>query len=144
MPYPSFCIIGRRRSTSMMTVWSASYFPFATVFFDPFGLPGPRFFFRPAFAAAIFSATALGGRPGPPGRHVPRVRRRFRRPFVAFFGVRIRFPKNPSTACCTSVRTRSRMTVSKFLGRGIGGVPPLMMARLRMRPARVRFGRRMA
>src|SRR5439155_19385141 len=36
------------------------------------------------FACAIFSATAFGGRPGPPGRHVPRVLRRRRRPFVAF------------------------------------------------------------
>src|SRR2546425_5380871 len=72
---------------------------YAAFFFEPAGRPGPRrrlrrrrpflafgargvttaFFFR-----AAFSATAFGGRPGPPGRHVPRVLRRRRRPFLAF------------------------------------------------------------
>src|SRR5438132_13584312 len=36
------------------------------------------------FACAIFSATTFGGRPGPPGRHLPRALRRRRRPSVAF------------------------------------------------------------
>src|SRR5207244_12692644 len=72
---------------------------YAAFFFDPGGRPGPRrrprrrrtvFAFGAAgvttafFVCAIFSATAFGGRPGPPGRHVPRVLRRRRRPFVAF------------------------------------------------------------
>src|SRR6266436_8919060 len=49
--------------------------------FFAFGTGGvaTAFFFR-----AALSATAFGGRPGPPGRHFPRaLRRRRRRPFVA-------------------------------------------------------------
>src|SRR2546426_8337957 len=70
---------------------------YAAFFFDPAGRPGPRRRLRrrrpvfgfgdtgAAFFCAIFSATAFGGRPGPPGRHFPRVlRRRRRRPFFAF------------------------------------------------------------
>src|SRR5439155_22011519 len=71
----------------------------AAFLFDPAGRPVPPrrlrrrrtvFAFEPEIAAAaffraIFSATAFGGRPGPPGRHVPRVlRRRLRRPFFGF------------------------------------------------------------
>src|SRR5262245_41790069 len=72
---------------------------YAALFFDPGGRPGPRRRLRrrrtifgfgatgvatDLLVCAIFSATALGGRPGPPGRHVPRVRRRRRRPFFGF------------------------------------------------------------
>src|SRR5439155_10220283 len=78
---------------------SSAFAIYAAFFFDPGGRPGPRrrprrrrtvFAFGAAgvstafFVCAIFSATAFGGRPGPPGRHVPRVLRRRRRPFVAF------------------------------------------------------------
>jgi hypothetical protein len=74
--------------------------PHAFLFFDPRGRPGPRRRLRrrrpifdfdtgvaaAAFFFAIFSATAFGGRPGPPGRQVPRVLRRRRRPvFGGFF-----------------------------------------------------------
>src|SRR5437899_2966613 len=71
---------------------------YAAFFFDPGGRPGPRrrlrrrrtvFAFGAAggttafFPCAIFSVTAVGGRPGPPGRHFPRALRRRRRPFFA-------------------------------------------------------------
>src|SRR5881409_139538 len=71
---------------------------YAAFFFDPGGRPGPRrrlrrrrpvFAFaatgvaRAFFVCAILSATAFGGRPGPPGRHFPRALRRRRRPFFA-------------------------------------------------------------
>src|SRR5712664_3066074 len=80
------------QTTSAFTIYAAFVF-------EPAGRPGPPrrlrrrrtvFAFEPkvataAFFCAIFSATAFGGRPGPPGRHVPRVlRRRRRRPFFAF------------------------------------------------------------
>src|SRR5205809_921692 len=65
--------------------------------FEPGGRPGPRRRRRRVFptfetegvATAFFfcaalSATAFGGRPGPPGRHVPRVLRRRLRPFFGF------------------------------------------------------------
>src|SRR2546426_11388352 len=69
----------------------------AVFFFDAGVRPGPRlrrrrpffgfettgvataFFFR-----AAFSATAFGGRPGPPRRHLPRPLRRRRRRFFGF------------------------------------------------------------
>src|SRR5437016_5165109 len=71
---------------------------YAALVFEPAARPGARrrlrrrrtvFAFGPevagaAFFFAIFSATAFGGRPGPPGRHFPRVLRRRRRPFFAF------------------------------------------------------------
>src|SRR5437667_11345839 len=81
------------QTTSAFTIYAA-------FFFDAGGRPGPRRRLRwrrpvlafatggvasAAFFRAAFSATTLGGRPGPPGRHVPRVlRRRRRRPFVGF------------------------------------------------------------
>jgi len=57
------------------------------------------------------SATAFGGRPGPPGRHFPR---RLRRPFFA-----LPAPSNEPTAAPTSSRTKSRMTVRMLFCRGI-------------------------
>src|SRR5437870_6159990 len=68
---------------------------YAAFFFEPGGRPGPRrrlrrrrtvfaFGATAFFLCAIFSATAFGGRPGPPGRHLPRALRRRRRPFFAF------------------------------------------------------------
>src|SRR6266446_5891508 len=90
----------------------------AVLFFDPGRRPGPRrrlrrrrpffgfetagvaivFFFRAAFLAAAF-----GGRPGPPGRHFPRLLRRRRRPFFALFLVET-LPSNDwiaeRTSCC--------------------------------------------
>src|SRR5213078_2585557 len=78
---------------------SSAFAIYAAFFFDPGGRPGPRRRLRrrrPPFVAfgeggvtalffcAIFSETAFGGRPGPPGRHVPRVLRRRRRPFFGF------------------------------------------------------------
>src|SRR5207249_3322185 len=88
----------------------------AAFFFDPAGRPGPRrrlrrrrpffafargvtiaFFFR-----AAFSATAFGGRPGPPGRHFPRALRRRRRPFFAFGLLLATLPSNDWIAELTS------------------------------------------
>src|SRR5438445_8963903 len=78
---------------------SSAFAIYAAFFFEPAGRPGPRRPLRrrravfafggtgiaPAFfACAIFSATAFGGRPRPPRRHVPRVLRLRRRPSVAF------------------------------------------------------------
>src|SRR6266487_1947777 len=70
---------------------------YAALVFEPAARPGPRRRLRRrrtvfafgatgvgTFVRAIFSATAFGGRPGPPGRHFPRALRRRRRPFVAF------------------------------------------------------------
>src|SRR6266852_4836171 len=72
---------------------------YAAFFFDPGGRPGPRRRLRwrrpvlafatggvasAAFFRAAFSATAFGGRPGPPGRHFPRALRPRRRPFFTF------------------------------------------------------------
>src|SRR6266403_5697573 len=92
---------------------------YAAFFFDPDGRPGPRrrlrrrrtlFPFEPGVAAtaffrAIFSATAFGGRPGPPGRHFPRALRRRRRPFFAFGLVLETLPSSEwiaeRTSCCT-------------------------------------------
>src|SRR6266436_3345399 len=89
---------------------------YAAFFFDPGGRPGPRrrlrrrrttvFVFEPEvvialFACAILSATAFGGRPGPPGRHLPRGLRRRRRPFFAFFRVET-VPSSDWIADCTS------------------------------------------
>src|ERR671930_2275667 len=97
---------------------SSPFAIYAALVFDPAGRPDPReclrrrtvFAFKPEVAAAallvraIFSATAFGGRPGPPGRHVPRALRRRRRPFFAFLPVAI--PANSDwiaerTSCCT-------------------------------------------
>src|SRR5438046_443855 len=107
----------------------------AAFFFDPAGRPGPRrrlrrrtvFAFGAAgvttaafFLCAIFSATAFGGRPGPPGRHVPRpLRRRRRRPFFGFGFVPETLPSNEWMADPTSSCTNSRMTVSKLPCLGI-------------------------
>src|SRR6266446_1021876 len=95
------------QTTSAFTIYAA-------FFFDPAGRPGPRrrlrrrrivFAFGATgtafFACAIFSATAFGGRPGPPGRHFPRALRRRRRPFVAFFRVET-LPSNDWIAELTS------------------------------------------
>src|SRR6266404_2051269 len=66
------------------------------------------------FFCAIFSATAFGGRPGPPGRHFPRaLRRRRRRPFVDCLRVET-LPSNDWMKFPTSSCTNSRMTVSKL------------------------------
>jgi len=72
------------------------------------------FFFR-----AAFSATAFGGRPGPPGRHFPRALRLRRRPFFAFGLLPKTLPSNDWIADRTSCCTVSRMTVTKFLCLGI-------------------------
>ena len=104
---------------------------YAAFFFEPGGRPGPRRCLRrrrPFFACgtttaalscAAFSATALGGRPGPPGRHFPRRLRR--RPFFAFVPVET-LPSSDWIAERTSCCTVSRMTVSKLLCLGIA--PP--------------------
>src|SRR5437867_8153767 len=73
------------------------------------------------FVCAIFSATAFGGRPGPPGRHFPRALRRRRRPFFSFgFAVSVAMPPRSDwiaerTSCCT----RSWITVIRLRCRGI-------------------------
>src|SRR5438132_7440650 len=73
------------------------------------------------FVCAIFSATAFGGRPGPPGRHFPRALRRRRRPFFSFgFAVPVEMPPRSDwiaerTSCCT----RSWITVIRLRCRGI-------------------------
>src|SRR6266516_1294092 len=68
---------------------------------------------------AIFSATAFGGRPGPPGRHVPRVLLRRRRPFFGFVvGVEMP-PSNDWMAFPTSSCTNPRMTVTKLFRLGM-------------------------
>src|SRR5213596_3922510 len=101
---------------------SSAFAIYAAFFFDPGGRPGPRrrlrrrrtvFAFGAAgvtmafFPRAIFSATAFGGRPGPPGRHVPRVLRRRRRRFGAGF-VGETVLNNEWTAERTSCCTMSR------------------------------------
>src|SRR6266516_1578247 len=70
------------------------------------------------FVCAIFSATAFGGRPGPPGRHFPRALRRRRRPFVALFLVET-VPSNDWIAEPTSCCTMSRITVTRLRCLGI-------------------------
>src|SRR6266852_4517295 len=105
---------------------------YAAFFFDPGGRPGPRrrlrrrrpFFAFTAggvttafFVCAARSATAFGGRPGPPGRHFPRRFRR--RPFLVFGLVLETLPSNDWIAERTSRCTVSRMTVSKLLCLGI-------------------------
>src|SRR5437016_1436487 len=72
------------------------------------------------FFCAIFSATAFGGRPGPPGRHLPRPLRRRRRPSFAFalFPVET-LPNNDWIAERTSCCTMSRITVTRLLCLGI-------------------------
>jgi len=52
------------------------------------------------FLCAIVSATAFGGRPGPPGRHFPRRFRR--RPFFAFGLLLETLPINDRIAELTS------------------------------------------
>src|SRR5206468_1984289 len=71
------------------------------------------------FVCAIFSATAFGGRPGPPGRHFPRTLRRRRRPFFAFGLLPETLPSTEWIAERTSSRTVSRIAVSKLLCLGI-------------------------
>src|SRR5216117_4537152 len=84
---------------------------YAAFFFDPRGRPGPRrrlrrrrtvFAFGVTAFCAIFSATAFGGRPGPPGRHFPRPLRRRRRPFFAFGLLLETLPSNDRIAELTS------------------------------------------
>src|SRR5437667_5005105 len=110
---------------------------YAAFFFDPAGRPRPRrrlrrrrvvFTFGPEVAAAafffaIFSATAFGGRPGPPGRHFPRALRRRRRPFFAFalFPVEL-LPSRDWIAERTSCCTRPRITVIRLRCRGIAAL----------------------
>src|SRR6266404_1147847 len=98
---------------------------YAAFFFEPAGRPGPRrrlrrrrtvFAFGAAttfFVCAIFAATAFGGRPGPPGRHLPRALRR-RRPFLAFGLLLETLPSNDWIAERTSSCTRSRITVTRL------------------------------
>src|SRR3989442_13427339 len=71
------------------------------------------------FFCAIFSATAFGGRPGPPGRHVPRVLRRRRRRFFGFVFPAEMLPSNDWIAERTSCCTMSRITVNKLFCLGI-------------------------
>src|SRR6059058_5293584 len=106
---------------------------YAAFFFDPGGRPGPRrrlrrrrttvFVFEPevviAFLCAIFSATAFGGRPGPPGRHFPRALRRRRRPFFAFGFALETLPSSDWIAERTSCCTMSRITVTRLRCLGI-------------------------
>src|SRR3989442_1222638 len=87
---------------------------YAAFFFDPAGRPGPRRRLRrrrpvfgfgggvttAAFFRARFAATAFGGRPGPPGRHLPRRFRR--RPFLVFGLVLKTLPSNDWIAERTS------------------------------------------
>src|SRR6266446_6606980 len=111
---------------------------YAALLLEPGGRPGPRrrlrrrrpfFAFGDAgvttafFLCAIFSATAFGGRPGPPGRHLPRALRRRRRAFFAFGLVVETLPSSEWIAERTSSCTMSRITVTKLLCLGI--VPPL-------------------
>src|SRR2546426_4458292 len=107
---------------------------YAAFFFEPGERPGPRRRLRrlrPVFAftardttpasffCAIFSATAFGGRPGPPGRHFPRALRRRRRPFFGFGFVPETPPSNDWIAERTSCCTRSRITVTRLRCLGI-------------------------
>src|SRR5438477_6787730 len=72
------------------------------------------------FVCAILAATAFGGRPGPPGRHLPRaLRRRRRRPFFAFGFVPEALPSNERMASPTSSCTKSRITVAKLFCLGM-------------------------
>src|SRR6266436_4610432 len=91
---------------------SSAFAIYAAFFFDPGGRPGPRrrlrrrrpfFGFATAFFfCTAFSATAFGGRLGPPGRHFPRRFRR--RPFLIFvFGLVLEtLPSNDWIAELTS------------------------------------------
>src|SRR5438046_5179541 len=112
---------------------SSVFVIYAAFFFDAVGRPGARRRLRrrrpffafgtggvaPAFFACnIFSATAFGGRPGPPGRHVPRVLRGRRRPFFALFPVETR-PSSDWIAVRTSCCTMSRITVTRLRCLGI-------------------------
>src|SRR2546428_2092963 len=95
---------------------SSAFAIYAAFVFDPGGRPGPRrrlrrrrrvFAFETTdvtvfFFCAAFSATAFGGRPGPPGRHFPRALRRRRRPFFAFGLLLETLPSNDRIAELTS------------------------------------------
>jgi hypothetical protein len=109
---------------------------YAALLLEPGGRPGPRRRLRrrrpffafgtigvasAAFFRAAFSVTAFGGRPGPPGRHLPRALRR-RRPFFALGLLLETLPSSDWIAERTSCCTMSRMTVSKLLCLAI--VPP--------------------
>src|SRR6266566_3759895 len=83
-----------------------------------FGATGAATF----FVCAIFSATAFGGRPGPPGRHFPRALRRRRRPFFSLVFPVEMLPSSDWIAERTSCCTMSRITVTKLLCLGI--LPP--------------------
>src|SRR5207302_10781523 len=108
---------------------------YAALVFEPAARPGLRRRLRRrrtfafgatgvgTFVRAILSATAFGGRPGPPGRHFPRALRRRRRPFFDFGFVPVEtLPSNDWMAFPTSSCTRSRITVTKLLCLGIA--PP--------------------
>jgi len=111
---------------------SSAFAIYAALVFERAGRPGPRRRLRrrrpffasetgaaaAAFFCAIFSATAFGGRPGPPGRHVPRVLRRRRRRFGAGF-VGETVLNNEWTAERTSCCTMSRITVTRLFCLGI-------------------------
>src|SRR5206468_12050582 len=99
---------------------------YAALVFEPGGRPGPRrrlrrrrtvFAFGTRGVATAFSATALGGRPGPPGRHFPRRFRR--RPFLVFGLVLETLPSSEWIAERTSCCTMSRMTVTRLRCLGI-------------------------
>src|SRR5437870_12817442 len=97
---------------------------YAAFFFEPGGRPGPRRCLRrrrPLFAfgtttaalsCAAFSATALGGRPGAPGRHFPRRLRRRR--LFAFVPVAT-LPHRHWIAEPAPCYTGPRSTVTKLL-----------------------------
>lgn len=81
------------------------------------------------FLRDSFAATAVGGRPGLPGRHVPRRRRRRPRRFAA----RLRGEAAPSSAGIAfpiSSRTMSRITATRL--RCLGITPPSGRDRLRL------------
>src|SRR5437870_11327859 len=118
---------------------SSAFAIYAAFFFDPGGRPGPRLRLRRRrtvfvfgatgvttafFVCAILSATAFGGRPGPPGRHLPRVLlRRRRRPFFdGFFGETLL--SNEWIAERTSCCTMSRITVMRLRCLGIDSSLP--------------------
>src|SRR2546430_3905752 len=106
----------------------------AVIFFDPVDRPRPRlrrrrpfFGFETTtafFFCTAFSATAFGGRPGPPRRHLPGPLRRRRRRFFAFVFPVEMLPSNDWIADRTSRCTTSRITASKLFCVGIDSSLP--------------------